>query len=72
MNFRHPLTIHYHRDFDGMVSAAVLATILRETFDENVLWECVNYDQRKDWDNFQRGRRFAIAQISSIRSTCIE
>ena len=63
MNFRHPLTIHYHRDFDGMVSAAVLATILRETFDENVLWESVNYDQRKDWDNFQRGRRFAIVDF---------
>ncbi|MFT5290905.1 MAG: hypothetical protein ACI8QS_001385 [Planctomycetota bacterium] len=63
MEFKHPLTIHYHRDFDGMVAAAVLASILREKFDENVEWESVNYDQRKDWDNFQRGRRFAIVDF---------
>ena len=63
MAFKHPLTIHYHRDFDGMVAAAVLASILRDRFDENVQWESVNYDQRKDWENFQRGRRFAIVDF---------
>ena len=28
-----PITIHYHRDFDGMVSAAALAHVLREMKD---------------------------------------
>lgn len=59
----HPLTVHYHRDFDGMVSAAVLCAILRERFDETCRWASVNYDQRKDWENFERGRRFAIVDF---------
>ncbi|MEX1024469.1 MAG: hypothetical protein WD226_05265 [Planctomycetota bacterium] len=58
-----PLTIHYHRDFDGMVAAAVLACILRDRFDEDVAWQSVNYDQRSDWENFERGRRFAIVDF---------
>ena len=34
-----PIRIHYHRDFDGMVSAAVLAVALRQTKAENdVQW----------------------------------
>ena len=63
MSSPHPLTIHYHRDFDGMVAAAVLVHILRESFDENLRWSSLNYDQRKDWDNFQRGRRFGIVDF---------
>ncbi len=59
----HTLTIHYHRDFDGMVSAAVLACVLRDRFDEAPAWRSVNYDQRKDWENFERGRRFAIVDF---------
>ena len=59
----HPLTIHYHRDFDGMVSAAVLARILRDRFDENVRWASVNYDQRSHWEEFERGRRIAIVDF---------
>ena len=58
-----PLRIHYHRDFDGMVSAAVLACILRDLRGEDVCWESVNYDQRSDWENFERGRRFAIVDF---------
>lgn len=59
-----PLRIHYHRDFDGMVSAAVLATILREVRgEEETCWQSVNYDQRKDWDNFEQGQRFAIVDF---------
>ena len=58
------LRIHYHRDFDGMVSAAVLAEILREVRGEQRLtWSSVNYDQRKDWDDFSRGERFAIVDF---------
>ena len=59
----HPLTIHYHRDFDGMVSAAVLARILQEVLGERPGWCGVNYDQRKDWENFERGRRFAVVDF---------
>ncbi len=57
------LTIHYHRDFDGMVSAAVLASILSERFDERPGWASVNYDQRANWREFERGRRFAIVDF---------
>ncbi len=57
------LTIHYHRDFDGMVSAAVLAKILRSRFSESPGWRSVNYDQRSDWENFQKGERFAIVDF---------
>jgi hypothetical protein len=57
------LTIHYHRDFDGMVSAAVLAHVLRERQGEDPLWKSVNYDQRADWASFEAGRRFAVVDF---------
>jgi hypothetical protein len=56
------LTIHYHRDFDGMVSAAILAHYLREQ-GEDPRWSGLNYDQRVDWENFQAGQRFAIVDF---------
>ncbi len=56
------LTIHYHRDFDGMVAAAILAHCLRARR-EDVRWAGLNYDQRADWDNFQAGLRFAIVDF---------
>jgi oligoribonuclease NrnB/cAMP/cGMP phosphodiesterase (DHH superfamily) len=56
------LRIHYHRDFDGMVSAAVLATILEDR-GERVSWQSVNYDQRENWDAFEAGKRFAIVDF---------
>jgi hypothetical protein len=58
-----PLRIHYHRDFDGMVSAAVLAVILRETKGESPVWSSVNYDQRERWSEFEAGKRFAIVDF---------
>ncbi len=58
-----PLTIHYHRDFDGMVSAAILACILRERFGDAARWKSVNYDQRANWEAFQAGQRFAIVDF---------
>ena len=58
----HALTIHYHRDFDGMVSAAILARVLQPREPETT-WRSVNYDQRKDWLSFERGRRFAIVDF---------
>lgn len=57
------LSIHYHRDFDGMVSAAILATVLREVRGEQPRWESVNYDQRRDWDSFSAGLRFAVVDF---------
>jgi len=57
------LRIHYHRDFDGMVSAAVLATLLRELIGEEIAWSSVNYDQRTHWEDFSKGRRFAIVDF---------
>jgi hypothetical protein len=57
------LTIHYHRDFDGMVSAAVLSVILAETRGEAAGWKSVNYDQRANWLEFEAGRRFAIVDF---------
>jgi len=58
-----PLTIHYHRDFDGMVSAAVLAQVLRDKTGESALWRSVNYDQRENWDDFEAGNRIAIVDF---------
>lgn len=59
-----PLRIHYHRDFDGMVSAAVLAEILRtERGESQVEWESVNYHQRDHWETFGEGTRFAIVDF---------
>jgi len=57
------LRIYYHRDFDGMVSAAVLATILTERKHERVEWESVNYDQRSNWESFAASQRFAIVDF---------
>lgn len=58
-----PLTIHYHRDFDGMVSAAVLARVLRDVVGEQSRWRSVNYDQRQDWEGFEAGKRIAIVDF---------
>ncbi len=59
-----PIRIHYHRDFDGMVSAAVLAVLLRETKgEEDVFWSSVNYDQRANWECFSADERFAIVDF---------
>jgi hypothetical protein len=57
-----PFTIHYHRDFDGMVSAAILAHHLRAR-GEDPRWAGLNYDQRADWPNFQAAQRFAIVDF---------
>ncbi len=59
-----PLWIRYHRDFDGMVSAAVLAEALASTRGETDLrLSSVNYDQRRDWPNFCEGLRFAVVDF---------
>ena len=57
------LRIRYHRDFDGMVSGALLAHILREKKGERPILLSVNYDERKGWEGFEAGRRFAIVDF---------
>jgi oligoribonuclease NrnB/cAMP/cGMP phosphodiesterase (DHH superfamily) len=57
------LTIHYHRDFDGMVSAAVLSVILGEKRGVRAGWRSINYDQRANWGEFEAGKRFAIVDF---------
>jgi hypothetical protein len=56
------LRIRYHRDFDGMVSGALLAHILRERGERPVLLS-VNYDERANWDSFEEGHRFAVVDF---------
>lgn len=57
------LRVHYHRDFDGMVSAAVLAVVLRDKQAQRVSWSSINYDQRAEWHEFSRDERFAIVDF---------
>ena len=56
------MRIRYHRDFDGMVSGALLAHILRTRGEKPVLIS-VNYDERKNWDTFEQDRRFAVVDF---------
>lgn len=58
-----PLRIHYHRDFDGMVSAAVLAWALEQSGQGRATWRSINYDQREEWHAFETGKRFAIVDF---------
>lgn len=58
-----PLRIYYHRDFDGMVSGAILAAILIDVFGERIQWKSVNYDQRRNWTTFGSDSRFAIVDF---------
>src|SRR5262245_14772450 len=53
-------TIHYHRDFDGMVSAAVLSVILLETRGETVAWRGRDHVPRPKWLAFEAGKRIAV------------
>ena len=54
------LRIYYHRDFDGMASAAILAEALEETGqEERTAWSGVNFDRTLKWDSFAVGERFA-------------
>ena len=59
-----PLTLYFHRDFDGMASAAILATALEETGKEDhVLYEGVNFDRTLHWDDFAEGERFGVVDF---------
>ncbi|MCA9003025.1 MAG: hypothetical protein KDB61_13960, partial [Planctomycetes bacterium] len=57
------LTIYYHRDFDGMVSGAILARVLRDQGEDKIRFRHINYDQKRDWEAFSKGERFAIVDF---------
>jgi hypothetical protein len=59
------LTIFYHRDFDGIASAAILADVLREKFAaHDVRWEGVNHDRKKDWPAWNETHKdFAVVDF---------
>jgi hypothetical protein len=58
-----PLHIHYHRDFDGMCAAAILWRVLEDLRGERIVVHSVNYDQRRNWESFGEGTRFAIVDF---------
>lgn len=59
-----PLWIRYHRDFDGMVSGALLKRVLRDARGHRDLrLSSVNHDQRRDWEHFCVGLDFAIVDF---------
>ncbi|QDU67105.1 hypothetical protein [Engelhardtia mirabilis] len=64
MTEQQPLWIRYHRDFDGMVSGAVLARVLEKVRGEqDIRLSSVNYDQRTNWSSFAEGLRFAVVDF---------
>lgn len=64
-----PLKIYYHRDFDGMASAALLAKALEECGKEDsILWDGVNFDRTLAWNSFGEGERFGVVDFHFHRN----
>ncbi|KAA3607789.1 MAG: hypothetical protein DWQ01_11930 [Planctomycetota bacterium] len=58
------LHIYYHRDFDGMCAAALLAAALEECdLEQELTWSGVNFDRTLNWDTFGIGKRFALVDF---------
>lgn len=59
------LTIWYHRDFDGIASAAILADVLRSSLKRtDVRWEGINHDRRHEWIDWGKdGSEFAVVDF---------
>ncbi|MGB0685342.1 MAG: hypothetical protein ACPGQD_04035, partial [Planctomycetota bacterium] len=58
------MRIYYHRDFDGMASAAILADALEATGREReVRWAGVNFDRTLHWEEFALGQDFAVVDF---------
>jgi hypothetical protein len=59
------LTIWYHRDFDGIASAAILADVLRSRHGRtDVKWSGVNHDRRGEWADWGiKGEEFAVVDF---------
>ncbi|MBI3817487.1 MAG: hypothetical protein HY286_02260 [Planctomycetes bacterium] len=59
------LTIWYHRDFDGIASAAILADVLRQKHGRTDLrWQGINHDRRSEWIDWGKdGAEFACVDF---------
>ena len=58
------MKIYFHRDFDGMAAAAILADALATARGHHdVSWEGVNFDRTLEWDNFANGEEFAVVDF---------
>ena len=58
------MRIYYHRDFDGMASAAILADALEKSRGESqVRWAGVNFDRTLNWEDFAMGQQFAVVDF---------
>lgn len=58
------MIVYYHRDFDGIASAAILAEALEATGrEQGVRWAGVNFDRTLDWESFGAGQRFALVDF---------
>lgn len=59
------LTIWYHRDFDGIASAAILADVLRARLKRSdVRWSGINHDRRREWKDWgSDGAEFAVVDF---------
>ncbi len=58
------MRIYYHRDFDGMASAAILADALEQTGrEQSVRWAGVNFDRTLNWEEFAVGQNFAVVDF---------
>jgi hypothetical protein len=58
------LRIYYHRDFDGIASAAILADALRSMGRDDVRWSGVNYDVRGRWKEWgSKEGEFAVVDF---------
>lgn len=58
------MKIYYHRDFDGMASAAILTDALIQTQGySDIPCEGINFDRTLDWQNFAYGEEFAVVDF---------
>ena len=58
------MRIYYHRDFDGMASAAILADALESCgLETDVNWSGVNFDKTLNWESFAMGQFFAVVDF---------
>lgn len=58
------MRIYYHRDFDGMASAAILADALESCgLEKEVNWSGVNFDKTLNWEDFAMGQFFAVVDF---------
>ncbi len=58
------MKIYFHRDFDGMAAAAILADALAKSRNHSeITWEGVNFDRTLEWESFANGEEFAIVDF---------